>query len=209
MAAKTIRRFQGKGSFVLFLLGWVIFKVSGWHTKGVENIPACPKAIGIFAPHTSIWDVFWMLSFMAFHRQRANWLVKAESYKGPLGFLLRRLGGVPVDRTRNTGLVRQVVAQIDAAGKMYLVLSPEGTRAKTGCWKTGFYYIALEAGLTITLTYVDYAKKEVGIGPTITPSGHIEADMAFIRAFYDGITPKHPELRSKCAVPPKVRSGAA
>ncbi len=116
---------------------------------------------------------------------------------------------MPVDRTRNTGLVQQVVEQIEQADKMYLVLSPEGTRTKTDSWKTGFYYIAHEAGLTITMTYVDYAKKEVGIGPTFTPSGHIEGDMALIRAFYDRVTPKHPALRSKCVVPPKVRSGAA
>ena len=209
MAEKEFRHYQGKGSLFLFLLGWVIFKCSGWHTKGVENIPSNPKAIGVFAPHTSMWDVFWMLSFMGYHRIRVNWLVKSESHTGLLGMILRRLGGVPVDRTRNTGLVQQVVEQIEKAEKMYLVLSPEGTRAKTDAWRTGFYYIALEAGLTVTMTYADYAKKEVGIGPTIKPSGNIEADMATIRAFYDGITPKYPELRSNCVVPPKIRSGAA
>lgn len=209
MAKKEYKHFQGKGSFTLFLLGWLIFKVSGWKAKGVERIPPVPKAIGVFAPHTSIWDVFWLLSFMVYHRLRANWLVREESTRGLWGLVVNNLGGVPVDRSRNTGMVRQVVEEIERADKMYLVLSPEGTRKKTDHWRSGFYYIAHEAGLTLTMMYVDYAKKEVGIGPTLKPSGDIEADMETMRAFFSTITPKHPECLSDCRVPPKTRSGAA
>ena len=47
--------------------------------------------------------------------------------------------------------------------------------------------------MPIVLTYLDFARKEAGIGPTIYPSGDIHADMQVIAAFYLDKSAKNPE----------------
>ncbi len=106
---------------------------------------------------------------------------------------MRRLGGVPVNRAARTDFVEQIVDRYNHLDRIVLTLAPEGTRRKTAYWKTGFYYIALGAGVPIALGFVDYKNKVVGIGPLIYPSGDIQADFAVIKAFYTKKTGKYPE----------------
>jgi 1-acyl-sn-glycerol-3-phosphate acyltransferase len=82
-------------------------------------------------------------------------------------------------------------------------MAPEGTRSKTGHWRSGFYHIADGAGVPIVLAYLDYGRKVAGIGPVITPTGDVEADMRKIRAFYAHITGKYPEKSSMASIPLK------
>jgi 1-acyl-sn-glycerol-3-phosphate acyltransferase len=59
-------------------------------------------------------------------------------------------------------------------------------------WKTGFYYIALEAKVPIVMAYMDYSKKKSGIGKIFYPTGNRDVDMLEIQAFYSHIKGKNP-----------------
>jgi 1-acyl-sn-glycerol-3-phosphate acyltransferase len=82
-------------------------------------------------------------------------------------------------------------------------ISPEGTRSKSSCWKTGFYYIAHGAGVPIVLAYLDYDRKAGGFGPVIETTGEIETDIETIRSYYLGITPKYPRKIGEIVVKPR------
>lgn len=73
-----------------------------------------------------------------------------------------------------------------------LTIAPEGTRGRAGEWKSGFYWIALKAGVPMVCGMMDYGRKVVGLGRAIMPTGDYEADMAVLRTIYSGCTPRHP-----------------
>ena len=174
-------------------LSWLsttIFRVLGWKITG--DMPDLPKFVLIAAPHTSGWDVPIMLMAAYHFKIKLNWFGKDATFRWPLGILTRRLGGIPIDRHKRENKVASMVAQIQAADQFAFALSPEGTRYKSE-WKTGFYYIAHQAGIPLVCSYIDFGKKMTGIGPIITTTGDIEADMEHIRAFYRDVTPKHPD----------------
>ena len=106
---------------------------------------------------------------------------------------MRALGGIPVDRRSRQDLVGQVVAQFDARDDFILVVAPEGTRSRTAEWKTGFYQIALKAGVPIVAAGPDFPTKRGVFGPVIRPTGDYAADMKPAFAFFRTITPRHPE----------------
>jgi 1-acyl-sn-glycerol-3-phosphate acyltransferase len=104
------------------------------------------------------------------------------------------LGGIPIQRESSNNVVEASIAAIqNADGPVQLIVPPEGTRSKARYWKTGFYYIALGANVPIVMAYMDYARKESGLGPVFEPTGNIEADMARIQAFYQPFTGKNPD----------------
>jgi 1-acyl-sn-glycerol-3-phosphate acyltransferase len=115
---------------------------------------------------------------------------------------MRRLGGIPVVRSSRSNFVEQVVAMYNASDRLRIAISPEGTRSEAGYWKTGFYFIAQGAGVPIMLAYVDYPRKLVGIGPQLTPSGDIEADIQVLARFYADKTPRYPQRRGEVRVRP-------
>ncbi len=168
-----------------------IFKALGWRYEG--EFPNEPKVVLVGAPHTSNWDFFLAMAIMFSLGIRMSWLAKHTFVGGPLEPVLRRLGGVPVDRRASHGLVEQIVAAYNEHDKLLLAISPEGTRTKVHRWKTGFYYIALGAGVPILPVVADYGRKVVGLGEPIWPSGDLEADMARIRANYEGVVGKNPK----------------
>jgi 1-acyl-sn-glycerol-3-phosphate acyltransferase len=162
-------------------------RLNGWTVTGALP-PDARKCVLIAAPHTSNWDLPYTLMVAFVLRLDIRWMGKASLFRFPFGPVMRWLGGLAVDRSRNNNLVSASAAALKAAaGPVQLVVPPEGTRGKTRHWKTGFYFIALEAGVPIILAYMDYAKKESGLGPTFTPSGDVEADMAQIKRFYAGV----------------------
>ena len=162
-------------------------KLNGWTVQGV--LPAkAHKAVLIAAPHTSNWDLPYTLMVGLSLRLNIYWMGKQSLFRFPFGPLMRWLGGIPVDRSRNNSLVSASAEAIVAAdGPVQLVVPPEGTRGKTRHWKTGFYFIALEARVPIVMAYMDYHRKISGLGPVFTPSGDVEADMAVIKRFYAGV----------------------
>jgi 1-acyl-sn-glycerol-3-phosphate acyltransferase len=151
------------------------------------------KYVLIAAPHTSNWD-FLVLLMMDFSFKLASvWMGKASLFRGPLAPFFRRVGGIPIDRTRRTSVVDQAIEAFDDSERMVLVIAPEGTRSKSRHWKTGFYHIAVGAKVPLVFGFLDYRRKVTGIGTTLMPCGDIETDMAAIRGFYHQIAAKYPE----------------
>jgi 1-acyl-sn-glycerol-3-phosphate acyltransferase len=169
------------------LLRWfsVLFlKLTGWKVEGA--LPAgVEKCVLIAAPHTSNWDLPYML-MVAYHRGlHPYWMGKASIFNFPFRSIMMWLGGIPVNREQSNNLVAASVDAINNANRpLQLVVPPEGTRSKVRQWKTGFYYIALGAKVPIVMAYMDYERKLTGLGTTLVPTGDIEADIKVIKAFY-------------------------
>ncbi|MBX9267970.1 lysophospholipid acyltransferase family protein [Chromobacterium violaceum] len=163
-------------------LSIVMLRLCGWKLKGA--FPAQDKYVMIGAPHTSNWDFPITLGLCFAARAKIYWMGKHTLFKGPMGPVMRWLGGVPVARHQSNSLVQQMVDVFQRSDRLVLAIPPEGTRKAVKEWKTGFYHIACGAGVPIALAYLDYGRKEGGFGPLFQPSGDIEADMPRIRAFY-------------------------
>ncbi len=169
---------------------WIL-RLAGWRIVGAP--PALARHIVIGAPHTSNWDGVLMLLATTALQYPLHFLMKDSLFRGPLGPIARRLGGIPVDRRRSTNMVEQIVTVFRQREALALAIAPEGTRSATGYWRSGFYHIAVQAGVPIVLAYADYARREIGFGALLWPSGDIAADMDRIRAFYADKTACHPE----------------
>jgi 1-acyl-sn-glycerol-3-phosphate acyltransferase len=159
-------------------------RLQGWKLEG--QLPAgIGKCVLIAAPHTSNWDLPYTLMVGFCLRMELYWLGKSGLFAFPFGPVMRWLGGIAVNRTQSTNLVAASAAALRAAeGAVQLVVPPEGTRGATRHWKTGFYYIALQAEVPIVMAYMDYERKISGLGPVFQPTGNVEQDMAAIKAFY-------------------------
>ena len=162
------------------------------------NRPPYNKYVLIGAPHTSNWD-FLMLLFIKYGGGvDLHWVGKDNAFRGPMNPFFRNLGGIPVNRRSRNNFVSQMVEVFNQRDEFVLCVAPEGTRKKAEGWKTGFYYIALGAGVPIAMAFVDYRQKVVGIGPTVIfPTGDIQADFTHIKAFYSGITGRYPDKQGE------------
>ena len=159
-------------------------RLTGWRVEG-HLPPAAHKSVLIAAPHTSNWDLPYTLMVAFALGLQVRWMGKSNIFRFPFGGVMRWLGGISVNREQSTNLVAASADSIrQASGPLQLIVPPEGTRSKTRYWKTGFYYIALGAGVPIVMAYMDYANKRSGLGPIFKPTGDIERDMADIKAFY-------------------------
>lgn len=177
------------------LAGSVVLRAWGWDIEG--ELPATRKAVLIAAPHTSNWDFWFALLAGWTYGVSIQWLGKDALFKGPLGLLLKLLGGISVDRSRNQGLVTAVVERFESEPRLLLMVPAEGTRSYRTYWKSGFYWMAKDAGVPIILGFLDYRRKRAGFGPSFVPSGDVHADMEKIRAFYAGISGKYPDQASR------------
>jgi len=179
--------FQRVARFLLPLIGW---RVEG-------ELPDAPKFVLVVAPHTSNWDVpiglLCAYGLGLLFPWPYGFMVKAPVFRWPLvGPLMRWLGGIPIDRSAAHNLVEQMVDAFQRRECLMLAITPEGTRKRTAYWKSGFYHIALAARVPIVLAYLDYGRKVGGLGPTLWPSGDMDADLEIIRNFYAGVTAKFP-----------------
>ncbi len=150
----------------------------------------------IAAPHTSNWDFVLLISAAYSFGVGINWLGKDSLFKTPIGPLLRYVGGIPVDRSKTNKLVQILCELIEESDGITLVVPPSGTRSKTDYWKSGFYRIAEAARIPIVCGYLDYDKKEAGLGPAFLTQD-LKGDMNQIREFYEPIAAKFPELKSR------------
>jgi 1-acyl-sn-glycerol-3-phosphate acyltransferase len=162
-------------------------RLNGWQVEG--TLPAqARKAVLIAAPHTSNWDLPYTLMVAFCLRLNIRWMGKASLFRGPLGPVMRWLGGIAINRERSSNAVAACAAALQqATNPLQLVVPPEGTRGRTRHWKTGFYFIALQAQVPIVLAYMDYQRKVSGLGPVFTPTGDVERDMEEIKRFYLGV----------------------
>ena len=177
---------------VLRVLGAVFLRLSGWRVEGPLPDWAA-RAVVIAAPHTTNWDLPYMLAVSWALGVRPAWLGKRELFRAPFGWLMRWLGGVPVDRSRRSNLVEEVAARFKETDHLFLVVPPSGTRSRAPYWKSGFYHIARKARVPIVCAFLDYERKVGGIGPVFHPTGDIGADMDRLRVFYRSVRGKYPE----------------
>jgi FMN phosphatase YigB (HAD superfamily) len=175
--------------FVLWIIGWRI-------ESQVEYIPK--RSVVIAAPHTSFFDIFLAYMCCWYHGIDIKVAV-AERTMNMLfiGRLLRSLGAIHVDRSRQSGLTDSIVNLMKSSEEFALGIAPEGGRSKQSKWKTGFYHIAVTADVPIIPGYYDYARRVTGFGPLLHPSGDIEKDFARLRTFYAPFQAKWPERQTE------------
>ncbi|MCX6258781.1 MAG: 1-acyl-sn-glycerol-3-phosphate acyltransferase [Bacteroidia bacterium] len=173
------------------LFARIILKMWGWKTD--PNHPVVNKCVMIAAPHTSNIDFLIGYLYYCSIGVKINFLIKKDLFFFPFGFLLKAMGGVPVDRSSGNRMVEQVAKMFRQRDHFHLVITPEGTREKVSEWKKGFYYIARRAKVPIYIGYLDYKTKFVGFITEFFTSGDANADIGTIKNFYKGITPRHPE----------------
>ena len=172
-------------------IAWVMQRATGWSTILACPVPA--RCVIVFFPHTSNWDFIvgllakWVIGI------RVRWVAKDSLFRTPLGPLFRRWGGIPVDRRQRSGLVGRLCDQLGAHDEFRVAIAPEGTRRRTEGWKSGFYRLALAAGVPLGLAYIDYRRREIGIGAWIELTGDVEADMAVIARYYRDRTARRPD----------------
>ena len=177
----------------LGLIGWKID--NHWDL----NIDQC---VMIAAPHTSNWDALYARLALKALGVNVRITIKDSYMKLPLGPFVRAMGGIGINRRpKKEGEARPSMVELmsdlfKTHEKLVMLVTPEGTRAKQEKWKTGFYHVAINAGVPIALAYMDYDKKTTGVGKIIYLTGDYEKDMAEIMAFYAQINPKFPELFS-------------
>ncbi len=170
---------------------WIL-KLMGWTITNVIP-PGTKKVVIAVAPHTSYWD--FVIGRLAYYVMgvKAQFLIKKEVFRFPLKGILLRMGGIPVDRGKSSRMVDQIVELFHHSESLIIVITPEGTRKPVKHWKKGFYHIAFQAKVPIALGYLDYKRKEGGVGKVIIPDGRVEEQMKEIMEFYKGRTGKHPE----------------
>lgn len=163
----------------------------GW--KAEVTVPDYDKCIICAAPHTTNWDLFIGKLFIAAVGRDSGFMMKKEWFFFPLGLFFKAVGGIPVDRSRKTSLVDQMVHHFAECNKFHLAITPEGTRKANPNWKKGFYFIALKAQVPIVLIGIDYTKKTISATKAIMPSGDINKDMREIKLYFKDFKGKHPE----------------
>ncbi|MEG1615437.1 MAG: 1-acyl-sn-glycerol-3-phosphate acyltransferase [Bacteroidales bacterium] len=169
------------------------FILNLFHWKVIVTVPKLEKSVICVAPHTSNWDfIVGKLGYTSVG-MTAHFLIKKDWFFFPFNLIFNSMGGIPVERSRKTRLVDQVVKMFDKYPVFNVAITPEGTRKRNEHWKKGFYYIALKANVPIQLAYMDFEKKIMSIEKVFYPTGNEEEDFAFINDYYKDVKGKHPE----------------
>ena len=163
-------------------IAWRVQRATGWSTILATPVPG--RCVVVFFPHTSNWDfVVGLLAKWAIGLE-VRWIAKDSLFGTPLAPLLRRWGGIPVNRRQRSGMVARLCDEFAAHDTFRVVIGPEGTRRRTEGWKSGFYRLARAASVPLGLAFVNYRRREVGIGAWLRLTGDEAADMAAIARFY-------------------------
>ena len=169
--------------------GRAVLRLGGWRMVG--NWPEVDKVVVIVAPHSSAWDAIWGIAAKVGMGLGLVFIGKKEAFWGPVGWLLRKFGGVPVDRSAPGGIVDQVATQIRQADRMWFVLAPEGTRRKVENWKTGFWKIARRADVPVFCVGFNYPDKTIRLAELVTLTDDMDADLKRIRVLFAPYQGKH------------------
>lgn len=177
----------------------LIFNLAGWKLDPTVPKEAYSNCVMIAAPHTTNWDFVYTLAAFSLLKIPVRYAIKKELNVPVLGWILRAVGAIWIDRSpKKPGNPRK--SMVDAMSDLFegredlvVLLAPEATRSKRTEWKTGFYSVAKQMNVPITLGYLDYKKKIAGVGGVVFPSDDLEADMRSIMDFYREIAPKFPE----------------
>ncbi len=173
------------------LCGWILFKRLGFSVE--ETIEKPDKYVIALAPHTSNWDFLIGQLYSCATEQHIRFLMKREWFWGPLGPLMRHLGGIPVHREKHTSMTEQIAKVAINSEQFRLCITPEGTRKLQPQWKNGFYYIALKAKIPILLYGLDYKRKRIVCTKMVIPNGDIEHQLPEIKRYFEDFTGYHPQ----------------
>jgi len=171
--------------------GQCMLTLAGWRIEG--NFPDVPKMVLIVVPHTSNWDFLVGLMAKFALRLACRFIAKQSLFWWPLGVFLRRMGGLPVDRSAAGDVVEDAARAFRERDRLVLVITPEGTRARVERWKSGFHRIALSAGVPVVLAVFDYAAKVVRLGPSFTATNDYDGDLVRMQSLIAASMARHPE----------------
>lgn len=179
------------------LLAHFIFWITGWKVAG-EWPKGLKKAVLIAIPHTSNWDLIYARAAFYLLDVPVKFTIKKEVMVGPLGWIIKAVGGIAIDRKKVAGKRTQtytqaMISMLKEREELVMMVTPEGTRSYAPKWKTGFYHIALGAEVPVVIGYLDYKLKKAGIGPVIIPSGNMDEDIEAMKGFGRTVTAKYPE----------------
>jgi 1-acyl-sn-glycerol-3-phosphate acyltransferase len=183
---------QRFGTALLGLFGW----------RAVLEPPPGKKFVAVGYSHTSNWDFLPLIGWAWATGMKASFVGKQELFKGPMGPIMRRLGGIPLDRDKSKNFVQKVAEIILSRDEIFLVIAAEGTRSRAEYWKSGFYYMALEAKVPIALGLIDWKRKLIGMGAYLMPTGDLEQDFEVIKAFYKDVVGRDPRKQGPVALKP-------
>ena len=172
----------------------------GW--KAVLEPPPGKKFVALGYSHTSNWDFLPLIGWAWATGVKASFVGKRELFDGPLGPVMRRLGGIPLDRDKSKNFVQRVAEIITSRDEIFMVIAAEGTRSHAAYWKSGFYYMALEANVPIALGLIDWKRKLIGMGAYLRPTGDLESDFEVIKAFYKDVVGRDPRKQGPVVLKP-------
>lgn len=180
-------------------LGQSVLKSMGWSFSG--DFPCHPKMILAIAPHTSNWDFVIGIAVAFSLRLKITFFGKHNLFIPPFGYLMRRWGGIPVERSQSHGVVEQMVEAMRRADKMVLCIAPEGTRSRVERWKTGFLHIAHKANVPVLLVAFDYKKKQIEFGPSLMIGDDMQYELNRIYTYFSDVHGKYPNKVATIVVP--------
>lgn len=169
--------------------GRCVLRLGRWRLVG--DFPDLPKVMVIVAPHSSFWDAIWGLAAKLALGAEVHFMAKKELFIGPLGWLLRALGGIPTDRRAPGGIIGEMVQHYASHERFWLGIAPEGTRKPVERWKSGFWRIASEAGVPVLCASFHYPERRIHIGPVFELSDDMDADIARMREWFRPWQGKH------------------
>ena len=137
----------------------VFFHLMGWKIEG--EFPFLKKFIIAVYPHTQNMDFVIGVLTRSVLNEKISYVGKQELFNPLTGWFFRALGGTPVNRNSNENKVSAIAKIFNEKDAFRMAIVPEGTRKKVDQWKTGFYYIALEAEIPILLVHFNYPHKKI------------------------------------------------
>jgi 1-acyl-sn-glycerol-3-phosphate acyltransferase len=167
---------------VLRAFGRGMLRFWGW--KLVGEIPTDKKILLIAAPHTSNWDWVIGVGGLLALGIKLTYIAKQSLFKGPIGWLMRSTGGVPIDRDSARNTVDEIVSQFEQHDHLYYLIAPEGTRKRVERWKSGFLRVAYKAQVPILRVSFDYATKTISLGTYAELTGNLDQDLAAVQNYY-------------------------
>jgi 1-acyl-sn-glycerol-3-phosphate acyltransferase len=167
--------------------------LTGW--KVISGIAPVPKCIVLGVPHTSLWDFVISYFFYKSVGGNPNIVVNKKFFFWPACYVMNYMRAIPVDTSKGSSLVKQILAQFKMREVLHLAIAPEGTRKPMTKWKGGFYVIARAANVPVYYAVFDWGRKEVGIVDKIELTDDFKSDMLRVKQWYKerGVKGKHPE----------------
>ena len=179
-----------------WLAKFIYFKILGWKIVGNTNFSkdSIKKAVIIGVPHTSWHDFYIGILLRTVLNIKVHFVGKKELFVFPLGWILRSLGGSPIDRHTKENKVNAIAKLFGEKKEFRMAMAPEGTRKKVTKWRTGFYYIAKEAKVPIIMFTLDFKNKQNKISEPFYPTEDMESDFKYMYDFFKGVQGKIPKF---------------